>query len=49
MNALQYKSERAIVKAQNIDITNFEDDLESFKSSFGKKLRPRLTPLSHGD
>ena len=38
MNALQYKSELAIVKAQNIDITNFEEDLESFKSSFGKNF-----------
>jgi len=36
MNALQYKSELALVKAQNIDITHFEDQLESFKSAFGK-------------
>ncbi|QIL44838.1 DUF2130 domain-containing protein [Acidovorax sp. HDW3] len=36
MNALQYKSELAQVKAQNIDITQFEDQLESFKSAFGK-------------
>ncbi|GAB1386297.1 DUF2130 domain-containing protein [Melaminivora sp.] len=36
MNALQYKSELAQVKAQNIDITQFEDQLESFKAAFGK-------------
>lgn len=36
MNSLQYKSELALVKAQNIDITNFEADLEAFKSAFGK-------------
>lgn len=36
LNALKYKSELELVKAQNIDITNFEDELESFKSAFGK-------------
>lgn len=36
LNALQYKSELALVKAQNIDITNFEDQLETFKTAFGK-------------
>jgi hypothetical protein len=35
-NSLAYKNELAIVKAQNIDITNFENELESFKSAFGK-------------
>jgi hypothetical protein len=34
--ALQYKAELALVKAQNIDITNFESNLEEFKSAFGK-------------
>ncbi|TXI77930.1 MAG: DUF2130 domain-containing protein [Flavobacteriales bacterium] len=38
-NALQYKNELALVKAQNIDITNFEDQLESFKSAFGNNFR----------
>lgn len=38
-NALQYKNELALVKAQNIDITNFEDQLESFKSAFGNNYR----------
>jgi hypothetical protein len=36
MNSLQYKSELALVKAQNIDITHFEADLETFKSAFAK-------------
>jgi hypothetical protein len=36
MNALKYKSELALVKAQNIDITNFETGLETFKSAFAK-------------
>jgi hypothetical protein len=36
MNALKFKTELAIVKAQNIDITEFENQLESFKDAFGK-------------
>ncbi|RZL67346.1 MAG: DUF2130 domain-containing protein, partial [Variovorax sp.] len=36
MNSLQYKSELALVKAQNIDITNFENELETFKSAFAR-------------
>ncbi|MDA4138680.1 DUF2130 domain-containing protein [Xanthomonas hortorum pv. vitians] len=36
MNSLKYKSELALMKAQNIDITNFETELESFKSAFSK-------------
>jgi hypothetical protein len=36
MNSLKYKSELALVKAQNIDITNFESQLETFKSAFSK-------------
>ena len=34
MNAVQYKVELANVKAQNIDVTNFENQLESFKTAF---------------
>ena len=36
MNALSYKNELALVKAQNIDVTNFEADLEDFKTKFGR-------------
>jgi len=36
LNSLQYKSELALAKAQSVDITNFEDELESFKAAFGK-------------
>ncbi len=36
LKALEYKSELAAIKEQNIDITNFENSLEVFKDSFGK-------------
>jgi len=36
MKSLEYKSELALVKAQNVDITSFENDLETFKTAFGK-------------
>jgi len=36
LKALEYKSELAAIKEQNIDITNFENSLELFKDSFGK-------------
>jgi hypothetical protein len=36
LNSLQYKTELALVRAQNVDITNFENDLESFKTAFAK-------------
>lgn len=36
MNSLEYKTELALVKAQSADITNFENDLESFKTAFAK-------------
>lgn len=39
LNSLKYKTELAQVKAQNIDITNFEDQLTDFKSAFGRNWR----------
>jgi len=36
MKSLEYKQELALVKAQNIDITNFESDLDKFKAAFGR-------------
>jgi hypothetical protein len=36
INSLQYKAELALVKNQNIDITNFEDKINKFKDGFAK-------------
>ena len=36
MNSLKYKSELALVRAQNIDITSFETNLETFKTAFAR-------------
>lgn len=36
MNSLKYKAELALVRNQNIDITNFEDNVNKFKESFAK-------------
>jgi hypothetical protein len=36
MNAVSYRSELALVKSQQIDVTNFEDKLEAFKAAFQK-------------
>ena len=35
-NSMAYKTELALVKSQNIDITNFESNLETFKSAFSR-------------
>ena len=39
MNSLHYKNELALVKAQNVDITNFESQLDDFKAAFGRNWR----------
>lgn len=36
MNSMQYKAELALVKNQNIDITNFEEKINKFKEGFAK-------------
>lgn len=36
MNSLQYKQEVALMREQNIDITNFEEELTAFKTGFAK-------------
>ena len=36
MNSLQYKTELALVKSQQIDITNFETELDLFKTAFAR-------------
>jgi hypothetical protein len=35
-NSLKYKSELAIIKSQNIDISNFESNIEKFKTGFAR-------------
>ncbi len=36
MNSMQYKSELALVRSQNIDITNFEEKINKFKEGFAR-------------
>ena len=38
LQALKYKTELAQVKEQNIDVTNFETELDTFKAAFGKNF-----------
>jgi hypothetical protein len=39
MGALAYKQELALVRAQNVDITNFEAQVDEFKTAFGRNWR----------
>ena len=43
LNSLKYKQELALVREQNIDITHFEDDLETFKNAFAKNYNSAST------
>ena len=36
MNSMQYKTELALVRSQNIDITNFEEKMNTFKEGFAR-------------
>jgi hypothetical protein len=36
LNSLQFKAELALVKSQNVDITNFEEKMNNFKDAFSK-------------
>ena len=36
MNSMQYKAELSLIRNQNIDITNFEDNINKFKEGFAK-------------
>lgn len=38
MKSLEYKKELALVKAQTVDITNFETELETFKNGFARNF-----------
>lgn len=39
MNSLQYKKELQIIQEQNIDISHFEENINSFKENFGRNYR----------
>lgn len=39
LNSLKYKQEAEMVKRQNIDVTNFESELNEFKDKFGKNYK----------
>ena len=39
LKSLQYKQEVAQMRAQNIDITNFENELDDFREKFGRNYR----------
>ncbi|NQS88723.1 DUF2130 domain-containing protein [Patescibacteria group bacterium] len=39
LNSMCYKSELALVKEQNIDVSNFEQKLDDFRNSFGRNYR----------
>jgi len=38
LNSLKYKTELALVRSQNIDVTHFEEDLETFKGGFARNV-----------
>lgn len=39
LNSLKYKQEAEMVKRQNIDVTNFDSELNEFKDKFGKNYK----------
>jgi hypothetical protein len=39
LNTMRYKSELTLVRSQNIDVTNFESQLDDFRDSFGRNYR----------
>lgn len=39
LSSLEYRKELALVRQQNIDVTNFEDQLADFKDRFGRNYR----------
>ncbi|MBP9192963.1 MAG: DUF2130 domain-containing protein, partial [Ignavibacteria bacterium] len=36
MNSMKYKAELNLIKSQNVDISNFEDNINKFKEGFAK-------------
>ena len=47
LGALHYKSELELVRSQNIDITNFEDEFKAFQNAFGRNFE--LAERQFGD
>jgi hypothetical protein len=39
LNSMRYKSELALIRSQNIDVTNFESDLQVFQDGFMKNVK----------
>lgn len=39
MNSMEYKRELAIIRNQDIDITHFEENMETFKNGFSRNFR----------
>jgi hypothetical protein len=39
MKSLEYKTELAMIKNQNVDVTNFESQLNDFREGFGRNYR----------
>jgi len=39
LNSLEYQRELQLVKSQQVDITNFEDNLNAFKDAFGRNYK----------
>ena len=39
LKSLEYRQELAVIKAQNIDVTNFENEMNEFKEKFGRNYR----------
>ena len=39
MKALAYKAELAVIKSQNVDVTDFENRLNDFRDAFGRNYR----------
>jgi hypothetical protein len=36
MSSMEYKAELSLIRSQNVDITNFEDKIDAFKTGFAK-------------
>jgi len=39
MKAMEYKAELAVIKSQNVDVTDFENRLNDFRDAFGRNYR----------